>query len=87
MSFSVTLPDGSKKDFDKAVSVKELASSIATSLCHLFLTVFTGRMFPEIPQKEEAASDFLLCVRSWKITAARSGLPAVKESEPLCILF
>ena len=32
MSFSVTLPDGSKKDFDKAVSVKELASSIATSL-------------------------------------------------------
>ncbi|MDK7298199.1 threonine--tRNA ligase [Lactobacillus paragasseri] len=31
MSFSVTLPDGSKKDFDKAVSVKELASSIATS--------------------------------------------------------
>ena len=32
MSFSVTQPDGSKKDFDKAVSVKELASSIATSL-------------------------------------------------------
>ena len=32
MSFSVTLLDGSKKDFDKAVSVKELASSIATSL-------------------------------------------------------
>lgn len=32
MSFSVTLPDGSKKDFAKAVSVKELASSIATSL-------------------------------------------------------
>lgn len=32
MSFSVTLPDGSRKDFDKAVSVKELASSIATSL-------------------------------------------------------
>jgi len=32
MSFSVILPDGSKKDFDKAVSVKELASSIATSL-------------------------------------------------------
>lgn len=32
MSFSVTLPDGSKKDFDKAVSIKELASSIATSL-------------------------------------------------------
>lgn len=32
MSFVVTLPDGSKKDFDKAVSVKELASSIATSL-------------------------------------------------------
>lgn len=32
MSFSVTLPDGSKKDFDKAVSVTELASSIATSL-------------------------------------------------------
>mgnify|MGYP003547484112 FL=1 len=32
MSFSVTLPDGSKKDFDKAVSVKELVSSIATSL-------------------------------------------------------
>ena len=32
MSFSVTLPDGSKKDFDKTVSVKELASSIATSL-------------------------------------------------------
>ena len=32
MSFSVTLPDGSKKDFDKAVSVKEVASSIATSL-------------------------------------------------------
>ena len=32
MSFSVTLPDGSKKDFDKAVSVKKLASSIATSL-------------------------------------------------------
>lgn len=32
MNFSVTLPDGSKKDFDKAVSVKELASSIATSL-------------------------------------------------------
>jgi threonyl-tRNA synthetase len=32
MSFSVTLPDGSKKDFDKAVSVKGLASSIATSL-------------------------------------------------------
>lgn len=26
------MPDGSKKDFDKAVSVKELASSIATSL-------------------------------------------------------
>ncbi len=32
MSFSVTLPDGSKKEFDKAVSVKEVASSIATSL-------------------------------------------------------
>ena len=32
MSFSVTLPDGSKKDFDKAVSIKEVASSIATSL-------------------------------------------------------
>lgn len=32
MSFSVILPDGSKKDFDKAVSVKEVASSIATSL-------------------------------------------------------
>ena len=32
MSFVVTLPDGSKKDFDKAVSVKDLASSIATSL-------------------------------------------------------
>ena len=32
MSFSITLPDGSKKDFDKAVSVKEVASSIATSL-------------------------------------------------------
>ena len=32
MSFSITLPDGSKKDFDKAVSVKEVASSVATSL-------------------------------------------------------
>lgn len=32
MSFSITWPDGSKKDFDKAVSVKEVASSIATSL-------------------------------------------------------
>ncbi len=32
MSFSITLPDGSKKDFDRAVSVKEVASSIATSL-------------------------------------------------------
>ncbi len=32
MSFSITLPDGSEKDFDKAVSVKEVASSIATSL-------------------------------------------------------
>lgn len=32
MSFAVTLPDGSKKKFDKPVSVKELASSIATSL-------------------------------------------------------
>ena len=32
MSFSITLPDGSKKDFDTAVSVKEVASSIATSL-------------------------------------------------------
>lgn len=32
MSFSITLSDGSKKDFDKAVSVKEVASSIATSL-------------------------------------------------------
>ena len=32
MSFSITLPDGSKKDFDNAVSVKEVASSIATSL-------------------------------------------------------
>ena len=32
MSFSVTLPDGSKKEFDQAVSVKDLASSIATSL-------------------------------------------------------
>ena len=32
MSFSVTLPDGSKKEFDKAVSVKDVASSIATSL-------------------------------------------------------
>ena len=32
MSFAVTLPDGSKKEFDKPVSVKELASSIATSL-------------------------------------------------------
>lgn len=32
MSFAITLPDGSKKEFDKAVSVKEVASSIATSL-------------------------------------------------------
>ncbi|CCI81783.1 threonine--tRNA ligase [Lactobacillus hominis] len=32
MSFAVTLPDGSKKEFEKEISVKELASSIATSL-------------------------------------------------------
>lgn len=32
MSFAITLPDGSKKEFDKAVSVKQVASSIATSL-------------------------------------------------------
>ena len=32
MSFALTLPDGSKKEFDKAVSVKDVASSIATSL-------------------------------------------------------
>ncbi|MCH3904621.1 MAG: threonine--tRNA ligase [Lactobacillus sp.] len=32
MSFAITLPDGSKKEFDQAVSVGELASSIAVSL-------------------------------------------------------
>ncbi len=32
MSFAITLPDGSVKNFDQAVSVQELASSIAVSL-------------------------------------------------------
>ena len=32
MSFSITLPDGSKKDFTEAVTVSELAHGIATSL-------------------------------------------------------
>jgi threonyl-tRNA synthetase len=32
MSFALTLPDGSKKEFDVAVSVADLASSISTSL-------------------------------------------------------
>lgn len=32
MSFALTLPDGSKKEFDAAVSVADLASSISTSL-------------------------------------------------------
>lgn len=32
MSFSITLPDGSKKDFDQAVSVLDLAKGISTSL-------------------------------------------------------
>ncbi|MGQ5709633.1 threonine--tRNA ligase [Lactobacillus sp. PSON] len=32
MSFSITLPDGSKKDFDKELTIAELAHGIATSL-------------------------------------------------------
>lgn len=32
MSFALTLPDGSKKEFDSEVSVSEVASSISTSL-------------------------------------------------------
>ncbi|CCI85799.1 threonine-tRNA ligase [Lactobacillus pasteurii DSM 23907 = CRBIP 24.76] len=32
MSFSITLPDGSKKDFDSSLTIAELASGIATSL-------------------------------------------------------
>lgn len=32
MSFSITLPDGSKKDFEKALSIADLAHGIATSL-------------------------------------------------------
>ncbi len=32
MSFALTLPDGSKKEFESAVTVSELASSISTSL-------------------------------------------------------
>ena len=32
MSFSITLPDGSKKEFDQAVSVLDLAKGISTSL-------------------------------------------------------
>ncbi|MCD5598823.1 threonine--tRNA ligase [Lactobacillus delbrueckii subsp. lactis] len=32
MSFALTLPDGSKKEFDVAVSIADLASSISTSL-------------------------------------------------------
>ncbi|WP_301049946.1 threonine--tRNA ligase, partial [Lactobacillus intestinalis] len=32
MSFSITLPDGSKKDFDSSITVGKLASNIATSL-------------------------------------------------------
>ncbi|EFH29128.1 threonine--tRNA ligase [Lactobacillus jensenii JV-V16] len=32
MSFSITLPDGSKKNFDQAVSVLDLAKGISTSL-------------------------------------------------------
>ena len=32
MSFALTLPDGSKKEFDAAVSVADLASNISTSL-------------------------------------------------------
>ncbi len=32
MSFSITLPDGSKRDFDKALTVGDLAHNIATSL-------------------------------------------------------
>lgn len=32
MSFSITLPDGSKRDFDSSITVGKLASSIATSL-------------------------------------------------------
>ena len=49
MSFALTLPDGSKKEFDVAVSVADLASSISTSLAknavagkveHLFKGIF-----------------------------------------------
>ena len=32
MSFSITLPDGSKKDFDENLSIADLAHKIATSL-------------------------------------------------------
>ena len=32
MSFALTLPDGSKKEFEAAVSVADLAASISTSL-------------------------------------------------------
>ena len=32
MSLVITLPDGSKKEFNHALTIKEVASSIATSL-------------------------------------------------------
>ena len=32
LSFSITLPDGSKKDFEEALSISDLAHNIATSL-------------------------------------------------------
>ena len=32
MSFSITLPDGSKKDFEESLTIADLAHNIATSL-------------------------------------------------------
>ena len=32
MSFSITLPDGTKKDFEEALTISDLAHNIATSL-------------------------------------------------------
>lgn len=45
MSFALTLPDGSKKEFDVAVSVADLASSISTSLAK---TAVAGKVDGEI---------------------------------------
>ena len=64
-----------------------MAGESRQRIFHIYLTGSTGQIRQEIPRKEEVASVFPLSIRSWKTMEERSGQPAEKEKERLCISF